>query len=335
MHERGHAGRGPALAPFGLIRMPSTHHVQGRPLWRRFLLLAFATVALAAPAPAQRTLGTVGRDLVGAGSDIWAGWTSPIDATGRDWLAAAAVAAGGVVVSPFDDDIDRWVVRNDDGGFQRALKPLRENRGTNLGDLPTGRMILPISGGLYLVGFVADRSALRDAALGCVASQQANSAVRHVTYALVARTRPSEFAVEGTPSPARQGDQYEIGVPGGEWEEHSFFGGHVANAFACATFFSERFELGYVEPVLYAFATGIGVARTVDRRHWVSDNLLGAAFGYAVGRAIAHRQKERLRERDPVGGGSADARRTTDPPMGRLLLDAGSSASRVGWEIRF
>ena len=305
-----------------------------RPRARRAFVGILAAAALATPALAQRTLGTVGRDLAGAGSDIWAVWTSPFHATGRDWLATAAVTAGGVALSPVDDDIDRWVVRNDENGFQRALKPIRENRGTNFGDLPTGRMILPISGGLYLVGFVTDRPGLRDAALGCVASQQANSAVRHATYALVARTRPSEFQVDGTPSPVRQGDQYEIDLPGGEWEEHSFFGGHVANAFACATFFSERFELGYVEPMLYAFATGIGVARTVDRRHWASDNLLGAAFGYAVGRAIAHRQKERLRERE-AGGGAASARPAPDRPAARMLLEAGTSATRVGWEVRF
>ena len=314
--------------------MTRTHVSLWRTLARRTILAALQAATIATPALAQRTLGTVGRDLLGAGSDIWAVWTSPFHASGRDWLAAGAVTAGGVAISPFDDDIDRWVVRNDDGGFQRALKPIRENRGTNLGDLPTGRMLLPITGGVYLVGFVADKPGIRDAALGCLASQQANSAVRHATYALVARTRPSELVVDDVPSPARQGDQYDIEVPGGEWEEHSFFGGHVANAFACATFFSERFELGYVEPVLYAFATGIGVARTVDRRHWTSDNLLGAAFGYAVGRAIAHRQKERLRERDG-GGGSADARPVTEPRLGRMLLDAGTSATRVGWEIRF
>lgn len=299
-------------------------------------LLALAAATLATEAPAQRTAGTVGRDLLAAGSDVWAVWTSPIHASGRDWLAAAGVTAGGVALSPLDDDIDRWVVRNRDGGFQRALEPIRENRGTNLGDLPTGRMILPISGGLYLVGFAADKPGIRDAALGCLASQQANSAARHATYALVARMRPSELEVDGTPVPARSGDQYEMGFPGEEWEHRSFFGGHVANAFACATFFSERYELGYVEPLLYAFATGIGVARTVDRRHWASDNLLGAAFGYAVGRAVAHRQKERIRDRErESGAGEAGTARPVEPRMGRALLDVGSHATRVGWEVRF
>ena len=325
---------GPSLAPLGLIRMTTTSPPGARTIARCSLAALVAAATLSSPVLAQRTLGTVGRDLVGAGSDIWAVWTSPFHASGRDWAAAAAVTATGVALSPLDDDIDRWVVENRDGGFQRALKPIRENRGTNLGDLPTGRMILPISGGLYLAGFLADKPGIRDAALGCLASQQANSAVRHATYALVARTRPSEFSVEGEPSRVRQGDQYEIEFPGEEWEQHSFFGGHVANAFACATFFSERFELGYVEPVLYAFATGIGVARTVDRRHWASDNLLGAAFGYAVGRSIAHRQKARLRERE-ARDGDVGAHDVNDPRYGRMLVDVGAITTRVGWEVRF
>lgn len=285
------------------------------------------TLTTAEPAMAQRTLRTVGTDFWNAGTDIWAVWTSPVHAGVRDWATAAAVTVGGVVLTPLDDDIDRWVVRHADGGFARALEPIRENRGTNLGDLPTGRLILPISGGLYLAGFVADKPGLRDAALGCLASQQANSAVRHATYALVARTRPSEFDAG-----ARSGDQYEIDVPGEEWERHSFFGGHVANAFACATFFSERFELGLAEPVLYLFATGVVAGRTLDRRHWLSDDVLGAAFGYAVGRVVAHRQKERLRRRDAAAEG---AQAPPEPRTGQPLLDVGTSRTRVGWEVSF
>lgn len=298
----------------------------------RFAVLAALSAVAATPVAAQRTARTVGTELWNAGTDIWAIWTAPFHAGRRDWAAAAAVTAGGVALTPIDDDLDRWVVRHADGSFARALEPIRENRGTNLGDLPTGRLILPISGGLYLAGFVTDQPGLRDAALGCLASQQANSAVRHATYALVARTRPSEFEVEGTPVGARSGDQFEIDVPGEDWERHSFFGGHVANAFACATFFSERFELGAAEPLLYLFATGVVAGRSLDRRHWISDNVLGAAFGYAVGRTVAHRQKARLRQRD---GSDDGARSQPDAPSGRPLFDVGTSRTRVGWEISF
>ena len=325
---------GPALAPPGVILM-TTIRLSLPDRASRSLALAFACSALVAlPASAQRTARTIGKDVWSAGSDVVAVWMSPVRASGRDWVVAGGVVAMGAAISPLDDDADRWAVRHSDGGFGRALEPIRESRGTNLGDLPTGRILLPASGALYLAGFLADKPGLRDAAMGCVASQQANSAVRHATYALVSRTRPSEFSDDAVPLRTAQGDQYEIAVPGGEWEEHSFFGGHVANAFACATFFSERFELGMAEPLLYAFATGIGVARTMDRRHWVSDNVLGAAFGYAVGRTVARRSKERARQRDAAERGAA-APSPVEPRLGRALMEVGTSRTRVGWEVSF
>ncbi|HEU4786805.1 MAG TPA: hypothetical protein VFS57_05340, partial [Gemmatimonadaceae bacterium] len=37
------------------------------------------------------------------------------------------------------------------------------------------------------------------------------------------------------------------------------------------------------------------VARTLDRRHWLSDQAIGGIFGYAVGREIAVRALRRSR----------------------------------------
>ena len=60
--------------------------------------------------------------------------------------------------------------------------------------------------------------------------------------------------------------------------------------------------MGVLEPVLYASALGISVARMTDRRHWASDTWVGMAAGYAMGRSIAARyaRREARRERDKV-----------------------------------
>jgi membrane-associated phospholipid phosphatase len=81
----------------------------------------------------------------------------------------------------------------------------------------------------------------------------------------------------------------------------SFPAGHFANALACATFWNERFHLGFAEPLLYALAGTVGVGRLADRAHWTSDTMLGGILGFAVGREVAKRSLERQQERRSKG----------------------------------
>lgn len=303
---------------------------------RSIALCAVLLVALARPASAQRTVRTFGNDMKNAVGDVLGVWSSPFRADARDWLAAAAVLGAGVAISPLDDDVDRWLLDHPNSMIARAGEPFRENyEGFKWVDLPTGRRIWRINGTLYALGFILDKPGLRDAGAGCMAAQQASGVVRSfVVYELIARDRPSELVdtVGGVvvQRPAQHGDQYEIGVPGGPWEQHSFFGGHVANAWACASFVGNRYKLGVAEAIPYLFATGMTIARSVDRRHWASDDLIGAAFGYAIGRVVARRQLERRDARIRRDRGEASA-----SPAGGPMIGNYATGSYIGWEFRF
>jgi len=284
-----------------------------RPLTSATTLLA-AALALTAPSAvaAQRTARTVWNDLRHAGEDVLFVWSSPAHGDARDWAAAGAVAGVSALSFLLDEPLDRWVVRDSASLVHRGLSPLREDFAWKwLGDLGTGRILNPINGALYVSGFLADNPKLRDAGMGCFATQQASSILRHVlVYRVLPRTRPSD--ANGDASRWRVNGKVWEDAP---WEEHSFFGGHLANAAGCAAFFSRRFELGAAEPAMFALAGGIGVARLVDRRHWLSDQVIGAAVGYAMGKAVADRQ---LRRRRP------DA-----------LEEPQIALACVGWTIRF
>jgi membrane-associated phospholipid phosphatase len=306
----------------------------------RCIRLVGAGVALVAvfaqTAAAQRTVKTVGTDIRNAVGDVLGVWSSPFRADSRDWLTAAAVIGAGVAISPLDDDADRWLLDHPNSVIAQAGEPFRENyEGFKWVDLPTGRRIWRINGTLYALGFILDKPGLRDAGLGCMAAQQASGIVRSfVVYELIARDRPSELVdtVGGmvVQIPAQHGDQYELGVPGGPWEQHSFFGGHVANAWACASFVENRYSLGVAEAIPYLFATGMTIARSVDRRHWASDDLIGAAFGYAIGRVVAQRQLKRRDARERENRGEASA-----SPAGGPVIGNHASGSYIGWEFRF
>ncbi|HEY7394887.1 MAG TPA: phosphatase PAP2 family protein, partial [Gemmatimonadaceae bacterium] len=108
---------------------------------------------------------------------------------------------------------------------------------------------------------------------------------RKGTYLIVGRERP-----DTSPN-----DPNRWQVPGdwNDWQEHSFVAGHFANAMSCATYWNERFNLGWWGVPVYALAGAIGVGRLADGGHWTSDTVLGGILGYAVGREVARRSLER------------------------------------------
>jgi len=253
------------------------------------------TLATAAALPAQVTFKTTGTELRDALADVVHIWTSPAHSEKRDWLGVLGVGVGAAALLPVDDQIDSWIVRHPNAAIVKATTPWNEDH-PQFGDLSTGQRLLPISGVLIASGMVSGNRKLREAGWGCLSAWQSSSTVREVLYAAISRERPS----------LDNGDQYAIKTPGGDWDHHSFVGGHAANAFACTAFWTTRFHMGVLEPVLYVGATGIALSRMADRRHWATDTWIGAAMGYAMGRSIAARyarresQRERKAEAEPI-----------------------------------
>jgi membrane-associated phospholipid phosphatase len=62
---------------------------------------------------------------------------------------------------------------------------------------------------------------------------------------------------------------------------NSFPSGHTAQAFAAATFLAKEYgdEHPFIAISAYALASGIGVLRVMNNRHWSSDVLAGAGIG--------------------------------------------------------
>lgn len=245
-------------------------------------------LALASPASAQVTLRTTGQELGNVVTDVAYIWTAPFHASSRSWLDAAAAAATFAVLLPADDDIDAWIVDHPRAVPLRLVDPFRE-RHKEIARLVTARRILPMSAVLVTAGMLTGTRGLREAGYGCVSGWTMSNSMRYAIYAAVSRERPS----------SANGDQHLWELRGGEWEQHSFIGGHAMNAWTCITFLNTRFDLGVAEPLLYGVAAASALARMADRRHWASDTFLGVVIGYASGRTIAGRyaRREERRER--------------------------------------
>jgi membrane-associated phospholipid phosphatase len=270
-------------------------------------------------------------DIANAARDFGAIWVAPFRGSSKDYLIAGGVLAGGAAVSPLDDNVDRWMVDNEDRGLLDALGPIRRG-----GDFYSLNKAVPYVGGLYIVGLATKHRGIRDGIFGCAASYGANTTMRHqVIYRVIGRDRPDTLRdhPDGyVPVGASPGDQYEFRVPARGYADHSFPGGHVATITTCATFLSHRFELGLVEPALGVLVAAMGVGRMADRGHWLSDQVVGVAFGYAIGKEVARRQKQRL-GRDKAGTPSAESAESDEG--GAPFIGADANGTRLGWQQPF
>lgn len=273
----------------------------------RRMLMGCAAVALlcgggAATVEAQER--TVRQDLEYMGRDAWHIVTAPAHATAADLRTGALVVAGFGALLLVDEPIHEWLRANPESLPVRIAGPVREASLISL----TGRtrqFLVPLSLALYGAGHAFDSERLRDAGLGCATSNVTTTLTRSFLSLLLGRLRPRYD---------RGAFVFEPFAFGG-WEMRSFPGGHAANIMSCASFFSNRFDMGLAEPAMYALAVGVGGARVIDEAHWASDSFFGMAYGYAVGRGVAARFTRRHAERE--------AERSVQPGI------------TIGWTITF
>lgn len=291
---------------------------------RLFLVLVLALLASRA-ASAQSVARMVVDDIKWVAQDVGAIWLSPFRGDASDYALTAGILAGSAALSMFDDNVDRWALAHRDEGLLKAIGPVRRG-----GDFYTLNQAVPVVGGAYVLALATNSRGLRDGIMGCAAAYTAGTTLRHlVVYNVIGRNRPDTVRnhPEGeTSPPARSGDQYEFSGPAGGWESHSFPGGHVGTVATCASFLMNRYETRVIDVPLVALVGAMGLGRIADRGHWLSDQVLGIAMGWAIGKEVARRQLRRLDdERRP------QARVKT----GGALIGPSENGVLLGWQLTF
>jgi membrane-associated phospholipid phosphatase len=292
---------------------------------RLFFALLFALL-LSHPLGAQSVGRMVIDDLKWVAQDVGAIWLSPFNGDARDYALTAGILGGSAALSVLDDNVDRWAVANRDRGLLKALGPVRRG-----GDLYTLNQAVPIVGGAYVLALATKNRGVRDGIMGCAASYTAGTTLRHlVVYNVIGRDRPDTVRnhPEGeTSPPAREGDQYHFSIPSHGWTDHSFPGGHVATVATCASFLMNRYDAPYLDVPLMALVGAMGLGRIADRGHWMSDQIVGIAMGWAIGKEVARRQLRRLgTEREGARAGIEGGGALVGPSENGMLL---------GWRLTF
>ena len=260
-----------------------------RTIWKRtsfYGCLAAVTLSTWTPrvAVAQLRGDSTWRALKRLTGDIWSVWTAPAHASAHDAEGVAVVAGVTGAAATVDEPLQTWIRNHPDAWPVAILHPLREGAQYPAYELGSGQFLLPLSAALYLAGSIGKSQGLRDAGLGCATAHLTTAGVRGIVFLFLQRDRPR----------LSPDDPFKFRMPGTrDWNRHSFFSGHIANSMGCASFLAHRFNMHAAEPVMYGYVIAIGAGRVIDGRHWFSDTVFGALFGYAVGRTISARMKSR------------------------------------------
>ena len=154
-----------------------------------------------------------------------------------------------------------------------AVPPVRRV-GRTLGEPLVG---LALAGGATLVGSMIDNDDVRQVGIMSLKALVVAEAVTLTLKVAVGRSRPYVASDPGRLHPfAFNRDHF------------SFPSGHTAHAFSMATVVARHFgaDHRWVPYVSYGLATTTAVSRVLERKHWPTDVLAGAAVGILAGRLV-------------------------------------------------
>jgi hypothetical protein len=213
--------------------------------------------------------------------DVKEVFTAPARWDTRDWLVLGGVAAGIGTVAVFDQDLERAIQRH----RNNTVKDIFD------GVEPFGNeYAIGVVGTFYLAGEIFKDPRAKTTALDAIsASAIASGIVTNSLKYVIGRSRPidREGAYSFQPFSGRD----------------SFSSGHTSEAFALASVISEHYNSLWVQFTSYGLASMVGYARLMDKRHWTSDVLAGAAIGTFVGKTVVHfNQKHRNVSLQPIVG---------------------------------
>jgi len=182
-------------------------------------------------------------------------------------LIAAYGGSMYLLISTYDEKVQSFSQMHKYASLDKASKYLFEPFGSGI--YPLSAIVL-----IYAQGVIWKNQKSKKVAMEATKSFLiANSFTQIAKYA-ASRQRPYIL-----PS-----DAHKWGMGKGNV---SFFSGHTTTAFSIATVFAEEYkETVWVPIIAYSLATGTGLSRMYDNKHWASDVLTGALCGYIIGKLV-------------------------------------------------
>ena len=207
-------------------------------------------------------------------SDITALPKQPLGFSKTEWLIAGGLIAGTAGALTQDKAIKE--------DFSRASGDFWDSMSANFTHVGDYRYQAPFILGAWLAGTVSGCETLNKvAADGAEASLFAAGIVNPIITRITGRNLPN-----------RNEDPYKFEPFTSH--RYSFPSGHTTEAFAMAAVIDTDFrqQFGYWHtPIVYGIATATGISRIYDRKHYLSEVVLGAGIGWSIGKWIADKPR--------------------------------------------
>lgn len=198
--------------------------------------------------------------------------TGPARWQKKQWITFGGVVSSGVVLYVFDNQVRDFFQTHKSPAFNKLSKYGFERWGS-------GVYSLPFLGGYYLLGLATNNQKTQQVALGGVQAFVMGGISVSIIKRIFGRVRPFQH---DPPNPRLWEGPLKF-------EYEGFPSGHTTVAFSVATVFASAYkDKAWVGILSYGIATGVGLSRIYDDKHWSSDVLIGAALGYAVGKTVFH-----------------------------------------------
>lgn len=205
-------------------------------------------------------------------------WTSPFRMDSEDLLWVGGIAATTALLIAIDEPVYKSFrdFKNDHTWVQKT-SPVA----TQLGEF---YVPYAISALYCLKGLAFDDEHALDTGLLSVQAMIHSAVVVQLLKHLFGRMRPY----------VRNGEDVWYGprmffkrYSGGFSSYDAFPSGHTITAFSLAAVVAERSEHAWVKATAYSLAGLCGLSRLTEHNHWLSDVVVGAAMGIAIGKLVA------------------------------------------------
>lgn len=217
---------------------------------------------------------------------------APIYWKRNQWIAFSSVTAAAVFVYFKDERIQQVFQQNRSEGGDQFTKYVLEPWGS-------GFYSASLMAAFYLEGLITRNNRSKKISLLGTKTLLITALYSRVPKYAFQRHRPYQD-IPGKPK------KWE-GPVHGLSEYTSFTSGHAVSAFAMATVIASEYADYWSVPLIaYGLAGAVAASRIYDNKHWATDVIVGAAFGYAMGKLIYNKDNwingGKLRQRKKLSG---------------------------------
>ena len=190
------------------------------------------------------------------------------------WYEAALVVGGTVAAAALDQSLAH-TVQDNRSGFLTSLASVFRQQGEPW-------YYASVSLGVFGTGLLFKNPDIRRAGRRRVVSVAAGGITVAAIKFIFSRSRPNDGVGAFSFHPFT--DRHDAT---GLESRQSFPSGHAMAAFAVATSLVDDIRNPLADIALYTVAVGAAWSRIYDNRHWLSDNLFGAALGITTAKVVS------------------------------------------------